>query len=108
MSAGRVAPGYVRVMALFGPRTVTCPAGQWTTLFDHAFVQMPRSWTVTFIASDGGVVEGEVEEKKTSWIFPNPATSRPLAGQLVFHRGWWNTFYSVRVKPTREVTALIP
>lgn len=94
-------------MPLFGPRNVSCPAGRWTVLFDHAFVQMPRSWTVTFTAADGSAVEGLVEEKKTSWIFPNPPTARPLAAQMVFHRGWWNTFYSVRVKPARDVTAVI-
>jgi hypothetical protein len=94
-------------MALFGPRTVKCPAGQWTFLFDHAFVQLPQSWTVTFEAADGAVVSGEVEEKKSSWIFPNAPVPRALAPQLVFQRGWWNTFYSVRVKPTQDLTATI-
>jgi len=88
-------------------RTVKCPAGQWTAIFDHAFVQIPNAWTVTFTAADGGVIEGEVMEKRSSWIFPGPPKTLPLAPIMDFERGWWNTFYSVRVKPTRDVTAQI-
>jgi hypothetical protein len=88
-------------------RTVTCPAGQWTTIFDHAFVQLPRTWTVAFGAEDGGIVTGEVVEKRSSWIFPNPPTTLALVGVMEFKRGWWNTFYSVHVKPTRDVIARI-
>jgi hypothetical protein len=89
-------------------RTMKCPAGQWTTIFDHAFVQLPRAWTVSFAAAaDGDVVAGEVMEKRSSWIFPNPPTTRPLADIMSFERGWWNTFYSVRVKPTHDVIAHI-
>ena len=88
-------------------RTVTCPAGQWTAIFDHAFVQLPRAWVVAFAAVDGGEVAGEVAEKRSSWIFPNPPTTRPLVAAMSFERGWWNTFYSVRVKPTRDVIAQI-
>jgi len=88
-------------------RTLKCPAGQWTAIFDHAFVQMPWSWTVSFTAEDGGAVAGEVVEKRSSWIFPNPPMTMPLAPVMSFERGWWNTFYSVRVKPTRNVIAQI-
>jgi hypothetical protein len=88
-------------------RTVKCPAGQWTTIFDHAFVQLPRAWTVSFSAADSDTVTGEVVEKRSSWIFPNPPTTRTLAAVMAFKRGWWNTFYSVRVKPTRDVIARI-
>jgi hypothetical protein len=87
--------------------TMNCPAGQWTVIFDHAFAQLPRAWTVRFTALDGGGVTGEVEEKRSSWIFPNPPTTRALAGVMTFRRGWWNTFYSVRVKPARDVIAQI-
>jgi hypothetical protein len=88
-------------------RTVNCPAGQWTAIFDHAFVQLPRAWTVSFTAADGGTVTGEVMEKRSSWIFPNPPTTRALDGVMTFERGWWNTFYSVRIKPTSDVIAQI-
>jgi hypothetical protein len=88
-------------------RTIECPAGQWTAIFEHAFVQLPRTWTVSFHATDGGSVMGEVVEKRSAWIFPNPPTSRKLATSMVFKRGWWNTFYSVHVKPTRDVIAQI-
>ncbi len=94
-------------MGFFGPRVVKCPAGQWTAIFDHAFVQMPKGWTVTFTAADGGAVEGEVAEKRSSWIFPNPPKAMPLKPLMNFERGWWNTFYSVRVKPARDITAAI-
>ena len=88
-------------------RTVNCPAGQWTVIFDHAFVQLPRTWMVCFTAPDGSSITGEVVEKRSSWIFSNPPTTRALAGAMAFKRGWWNTFYSVRVKPTHDVIAQI-
>ena len=90
-------------------RTVKCPAGQWTAIFDHAFVQLPRTWTVSFVvaAADDSLIAGEVMEKRSSWIFPNPPMTRPLVAVMSFERGWWNTFYSVRVKPTRDVIAHI-
>ncbi|HEU5103798.1 MAG TPA: hypothetical protein VFU22_32500 [Roseiflexaceae bacterium] len=88
-------------------RTIECPAGQWTAIFDHAFVQLPRTWAVSFAAVDGGTVAGEVIEKRSTWIFPNPPIARPLVAVMSFKRGWWNTFYSVRVKPTRDVIAQI-
>ena len=88
-------------------RMVKCPAGQWTAIFDHAFVQLPRAWTVAFSAPDGGTITGEVVEQRSAWIFPNPPTTRALAAVMVFKRGWWNTFYSVRVKPTRDIIAQI-
>jgi len=88
-------------------RTVICPAGQWTAIFDHAFVQLPRTWTVSFTAVDGGAVAGEVMETRSSWIFPNPPTSLPLLAVMTFNRGWWNTFYAVRVKPTHDIVARI-
>jgi hypothetical protein len=86
-------------------RTLQCPAGEWTTIFDHAFVQMPWTWIITFTSSDGSPVSGEIAEKRSSWIFPNPPVSRPLVAQMEFHRGWFNTFYSVRVKPDQDVFA---
>ena len=88
-------------------RTLLCPAGQWTVLFDHAFVQLPRTWMVVFTAPEGTPVSGEVIEKRSAWIFSQPQTHAMLTEQMAFTRGWWNTFYSVRVKPTVDVTAQI-
>ena len=88
-------------------RTVKCPAGQWTAIFNHAFVQLPNAWTVSFTAVDGDSVTGEVVENRSSWIFPNSPTTLTLANVMNFKRGWWNTFYSVRVKPTCDVIAQI-
>ncbi len=92
-------------------RTITCPAGEWTPIFRHHFVQMPYAWTVTFVAADGGpvtgAVAGEVKETRSSWIIPNPPILLPLVDKMYFERGWWNTFYSVYVKPTRDVIAQI-
>ncbi len=88
-------------------RTVKCPAGQWTAIFDHAFVQLPHAWIVSFVAADGGAVAGEVVEKRSSWIIPNRPTTRLLVSVMAFERGWWNTFYWVCVKPTSDVIAHI-
>jgi hypothetical protein len=88
-------------------RKITCLAGQWTAIFDHAFVQLPYAWTVSFTTADGSLVAGEVVEKRSSWIFPNPPTTQPLIAVMNFERGWWNTFYSVHVKPTSDVIAHI-
>lgn len=88
-------------------KSIRCPAGVWTAIFDHALVQMPWSWNVRFEATDGGAVAGEVHEKRSSWIFPNAPVSKPLGGEMRFERGWWNTFYSVKVKPERDVIAHI-
>jgi hypothetical protein len=88
-------------------RTVNCPANQWTTIFDHAFVQLPRTWVVAFRTEDGDSVTGEVVEKRSAWIFPNAPITRTLTAEMHFQRGWWNTFYSVQVKPTRDVIAQI-
>ena len=88
-------------------RTIPCPAGQWTAIFDHAFVQLPRAWTVSFTAADDGAVAGEVMERRSSWIFSNPPTTLPLVSVMAFQRGWWNTFYAVHVKPTCDVIAHI-
>ncbi len=88
-------------------RTISCAAGEWTPIFRHHFVQMPYAWTVTFAAVDGGIVTGEVKETRSSWIMPNPPTLLPLTATMYFQRGWWNTFYSVYVKPERDVVAQI-
>lgn len=88
-------------------RTVACPAGQWTILFNHAFVQIPWARTVTFQSTDGGSVTGEVRVERSSWIFPNPPDLLPLEAIMTFRRGYWNTFFKVQVKPTQDLVATI-
>ena len=88
-------------------RIIACPAGQWTVLFNHAFVQLPWARNVTFRATDGGPVTGEVRVDRSSWIFPNPPRILPLEEVMTFRRGYWNTFFNVQVKPTQDVVATI-
>lgn len=90
-------------MGLFGPKRISCPAGVWTTIVATSFAQMPKSWTVKF----EGAVAGEYEEKKSSWIFPGTPVRKPLAPKITLERGYWNTFYSVRVCPGAEVVAVV-
>lgn len=87
-------------------RRINCPAGEWTALITTAFVQMPAVWDVTFEA-DGGPVEGEYELLKSAWLFPRPAIRGALRDAMVFERGWWNTFYKLRVQPVRSVVAAL-
>lgn len=90
-------------MGFFGPKNVTCPAGQWTTIISNAFVQFPATFTVHF----EGEVAGELEETKSSWIFPGSPRRGQLTARMTFRRGYWNTFYRVRVHPTTNVVAVI-
>jgi hypothetical protein len=90
-------------MGLFGPRRVTCPAGRWTTIISTSFAQMPKPFDVRF----EGEAAGEFEETKSSWIFPGKPQRGALAPKLTFSRGYWNTFYKVRVLPQHEVIAEI-
>lgn len=90
-------------MGLFGPKRVTCPAGQWTTIVSTSFAQMPKQFDVRF----EGEAAGEAEVKKSSWIFPGTPTTVPLAATMAFERGYWNTFYRVRVRPQRDVVAVV-
>ena len=91
---------------MFGKKTIMCPAGQWTTIIQSRFAQMPATWDVQ-LRSEGGDVAGEFEEKKSSWIFPGQPVSGQLQESLTFERGYWNTFYSVRIRPQTAVTAQI-
>lgn len=87
-------------------RRVHCRAGEWTTLIANAFVQMPAAWDVTFEA-EGGSVEGEYELSKSAWLFPRPPVRGSLRQTMVFERGWWNTFYKLRVRPVRSIVATV-
>lgn len=89
---------------MFGKKTIECPAGEWTTIIQSRFAQMPATWNVT-LRSEGVEVAGEFEEKKSAWVFPNPPTQGQLRNSMVFERGYWNTFYSVRIRPMVAVTA---
>jgi len=88
-------------------RAIHCPAEHWTTLFDHVFVQFPRTWTVVFRTVSAAPFTGEVRITRTSWIFPNPPELLPLEATMQFERGWWNTFYRVQIKPSHALTAQI-
>jgi hypothetical protein len=89
---------------MFGKKTITCPAGQWTTIIRSRFAQMPAVWDVQ-LHSGGGEVAGEFEETKSKWIFRGQPVSGQLRERLTFERGYWNTFYSVRIRPRTQVTA---
>jgi hypothetical protein len=101
-----VRPGETLSKFVEWPRPFGAP-GAWTAIFDHGFVQIPMSWTVRFESADGESFTGEVQEKRSSWIFPNPPTSRTLESKMRFQRGWWNTFFTVKVKPDRDLMARI-
>lgn len=90
-------------MALFGPTRVSCPAGVWTTIISTWFAQLPKGWSVRI----EGEASGECEVKKSAWIFPGSPVRGPLTAQMTFERGYWNTFYSVRLRPTADVVAVI-
>jgi hypothetical protein len=87
------------------PRTIPCPADQWTIIFQHAFVQLPATWTLVFRAPDGAPIAGELRVKRSSWILPNPPELLPLQPVMHLRRGWWNTFFNVQVKPSHDLLA---
>ncbi|HEX8920776.1 MAG TPA: hypothetical protein VF766_04830 [Pyrinomonadaceae bacterium] len=92
---------------MFGrKKTIICPAGEWTTIIRSRFAQMPAVWDIHFHSEDGDVA-GEYEETKSSWVFPGTPVSGQLQEHLTFERGYWNTFYWVRVRPRTPVTAEI-
>lgn len=89
-------------MGLFGPTKIICPGGVWTTIISNAFVQLPKGFAVRIVTTGGGTVEGLYEEKKSRWIFPGKPIQGPLAAAMAFERGYFNTFYSVKVCPTTD------
>lgn len=92
---------------MFGRRrTQTCPPGVWTTVIRTPFAQMPATWTLR-LAADRGAVAGQFEEVKSSWVFPGTPRTGPLQPEMVFERGYWNTFYTVRIRPVDTVTVTI-
>ena len=91
---------------MFGKKTIDCPAGQWTTIIRSRFAQMPAVWNV-HLRSEDGEVAGEFEETKSKWVFPGKPVTGQLGERLTFERGYWNTFYLVRIRPRTPVTAEI-
>ena len=85
-------------------RSLRCPANVWTTIIDTPFAQIPATWVVRLEAS-GGPVAGTFEERKTRWVLPTDPLRGPLTERMTFARGYWNTFYSVRVRPTVDAVA---
>jgi hypothetical protein len=87
-------------------RTVRCRANAWTTILDTPFAQLPVTWTLHLDAA-GAPVDGAYEERKTRWVFPTDPVRGPLSARMTFERGYWNTFYSVRFRPTVDVDVTI-
>lgn len=92
-------------MGLFGAKHVTCPANEWTFVIDNAFVQLPVTFEVQLRTTSGAPVAGTYVEKASRWIFPGEPRQGPLTDRLRFERGWFNTFYSVRICPTEACVA---
>lgn len=90
-------------MGLFGPKRVSCPAGRWTTIISTSFAQIPVQFDVRF----EGEVAGEFETVGSTWIIPGKPVRGALAATLVFQRGYWDTFYRVRVQPNADVVAVV-
>lgn len=90
---------------MFGPKRIACPAGQWTTIIHTSFAQMPKAWSVKLISAGGAPVQGAFVESKSAWVLPTSPQQGTIDGVHTFERGYWNTFYSVRVNPAADATA---
>jgi len=92
---------------MFGRQnTITCPAGQWTTVIQTSFAQIPVAWTLRF-QGEGDAIIGEYEETKSAWVFPGTPSTGPIQAQMRFARGYWNTFYKVRIRPVDSITVAL-
>jgi hypothetical protein len=67
---------------------------------------MPAIWTLR-LAPDRGAVAGEFEESMSTWVFPGTPRTGQLQPEMVLERGYWNTFYTVRIRPLEAVTVTI-
>ena len=92
-------------MGFFRTERIKCPANQWTYLIDHWFRRTPAGYVIRLRTENGEPLEGEYESKGSRWLFPGTPVRGPLKGELVFERGWFNAFYSVRVRPTVDCIA---
>jgi hypothetical protein len=86
--------------------TLTCTGGEWTSVIHTQFAQLPMSWTIRLLGSAVDAL-GEFEETKSAWIFPGKPSIGALSAEIVFNRGYWNTFYKVRIRPIRTITISI-
>jgi len=94
-------------MGFFGTKKIECPANVWTTIISSSFAQMPVSFRVTFKSVKGETIDGEFSEKRFWWLFPQTPVLGKLSENIIFNRYWINTFYSVEVCPTTNLTAEI-
>ncbi len=83
-------------------KTLTCNACEWTTIIHTRFAQLPMSWTM-HAAAEATQLLGEFEQVKSSWMFPGKPLLGPLQNGMVFNRGYWNTFYKVRIRSSKTV-----
>ena len=84
-----------------------CPRDQWTTIISNFGTGIPRIFTVTLTARDGGSVEGKYIEQKHLWIFPMAHREGNLEPRLTFRRDWINAIYTVKILPTSDVEVSI-
>jgi hypothetical protein len=94
-------------MGLLGPKSMICPAGQWTCIMSTMFVGLPASWEVSFASAEGKPVDGEYITKRTSWIFPGQPEQGRIQQNMVFRRYWINTFYRISIRPASELVAKV-
>lgn len=94
-------------MGIFGTKKVFCPKNEWTIIISNHFVQMPVSWRIKFVAESGEIIDGTYSEKRFMWIFPQTPTEGKIKAEMIFNRYWINTFYSLQVCPTVDLTAEI-
>ena len=89
---------------MFGKqKSLICNGGEWTTVIDTRFAQLPMSWSIR-VQADAADALGEYEETKSAWVFAGKPTLAALQAEMSFHRGYWNPFYKVRVRPLRNIT----
>lgn len=94
-------------MGMFGTKKIFCPKNEWTMIISNAFVQMPVSRRIKFVSESGEMIDGTYSEKRFMWIFPQTPTDGRLEAEMVFDRYWINTFYSLQICPTVDLTAEI-
>jgi hypothetical protein len=90
---------------MFKKKPIQCPAGEWTTLISNFGSGYPKTFVVHLENADGKAIQGEYEEKRALWVFPQPAEKGQLVPQMRFHRKWINAIYKVRIRPTVALTA---
>lgn len=94
-------------MGMFGVKKIVCPKNQWTILISNKFVQIPISWKIDFKSETGETISGIFSEKKSLWIIPQKAIEGKLENTMYFERGWFNTFYTLKVLPDVDLIAEI-